>query len=147
MPPKTFFVDLVAGGLPRSTRHLQPRVPTPEYVILSVAAERKPRLPHSPGGDRRTCSRRQHHASPPAPRSASAAALRPTDSERRLQVLRPPPGLRASLYRRCGGAQDHISSCFDRMGRSGRATKIYADPRRVSDHFGRMLSESAETVS
>src|SRR5688572_14746993 len=84
----------------------------PENVILSVAAAGNSRLPHSLAATEGPVAGAAPHLAVSRVIRGSWRALRPLGSERRVKILRPPSGARASLDRRCGGAQDDISSFF-----------------------------------
>src|SRR4051812_15025150 len=100
-------------------------LPTPKYVILSVAAGRKPRLGHS-------LAATEGPVAAAAPRFATRTTIRRCSRASAAWVREPTqdPSAAAkpscaSLHRPRGGAQDDmfLFACFDRVGRSGRATE------------------------
>ena len=101
-----------------------------QNVILSVAAGRKPRLLHS-------LAATEGSEAAAAPQLAVGRvihghrALRPPGSERRLKILRPPPGAGASLDRRGGGAQDDVLPTQVQVGLTLRpCNEICDDPKK-----------------
>src|SRR5688500_13079642 len=99
-------------GCPNACTILQTLPHPPENVILSVAAGGNSRLPHSLAATEGSVASAAPHLAVSRVIRRSWRALRPPGSERRLKILRPPPGARASLDLRCGGAQDDISLFF-----------------------------------
>src|SRR5687768_12990072 len=106
-------------GLPKACTILQTLSAPPENVILSVAAGGNSRLPHTLAATEGSVASAAPHLAVSRVIRGSWCALRPPGSERRVKILRPPPGARASLARRCGGAQDDISLFFRVRSRLG----------------------------
>src|SRR5688572_6373350 len=99
-------------GCPDACTILQTLSAPPENVILSVAAAGNSRLPHSLAATEGSVASAAPHLAVSRVIRGSWSALRPSGSERRLKILRPPPVARAILDLRCGGAQDDISLFF-----------------------------------
>src|SRR5687767_14102297 len=70
------------------------------------------RLPHSLAATEGPVAAAAPHLAVSRVIRGSWCALRSPRFERRVKILRPPPGARASLDRRCCGAQDDISLFF-----------------------------------